>query len=110
MKNPWRNPLKPLLGCAALLTVIGAFLYVNADHEEYYQSNDDSGARNDCSFTNEDYAFTLVYCGIEWKHTTKICNYYLSSQQQESCAQASSFRNTCGGHSSHLELIHVCYL
>ena len=26
MKNPWRNPLKPLLGCAALLTVIGAFL------------------------------------------------------------------------------------
>ena len=111
MKNPWRNPLKPLFGCVALLTAIGTFVYANTDHQQYYQSNHDGGLKNDCSFTNEDYAFTLIYCGDAWVHTSTICNYYLPSHEQTHCIQLSTAQSTCNNHSnSKLELVHACHL
>tara|TARA_R100001510_G_C7619280_1_gene180597 strand:- start:507 stop:839 length:333 start_codon:yes stop_codon:yes gene_type:complete len=110
MKNPWRNPLKPLFGCVALLTAIGTFIYANVDHQLYYQSNHDGGLKNDCMFTNEDYAFTLVYCGNDWVETTFICNYYLPSHDQGDCIQLSSAKSRCNDHRDELELIHACHI
>lgn len=102
--------MRPLMGCAALLIVTGTFIYANADHREYYQSNHGDGLKNDCSFTNEDYAFTMVYCGHELAESVFVCNYYLSPTKQRQCAQISSTYGVCGDKSGELELIHVCYL
>ena len=110
MKNPWKNPLKPLFGCAAIFAVIGLSVYANMDHPLYYQSNFDDGRKNDCMFTNDDYIFSMVYCGSEWLDSVKICNYFKSTIEQKDCHQASSVEGACNGHRDDLDLIHVCLL
>lgn len=108
MKNSWRNPLKPLAGCIAIIAAASTFIYASGYHPKYYQSNHASLER-DCMFTNDDYAFTMVFCGDEHNHTTSICNYYLSANEQGECSQLSSSTHvTC--REGELELIHVCYL
>ena len=108
MKTPWRNPLKPLLGCAALIAAASTFVYAIGYHPKYYQSNHASPEK-DCMFTNDDYAFTNVYCGDQHDHTASICNYYLPSREQVDCSPlSSSTLVVC--REGDLELIHVCYL
>ena len=110
MKNPWRNPLKPLFGCAALVGVVWLFVYNSMYHPEYYQSNADDGSRNDCSFLNDDYAFSMVYCGEQWQASKHLCNYYKSSREQGDCYPASFVEGACDDQGGELELIHICYL
>ena len=99
MKNPWRNPLKPLGGCVLLLTIIASFLYYHiAEHPDYRSEN--------CEVYNDDYVFTVVLCDQEWVNTIKVCDYYKSISEQGECTQLSMAHSMC--HQSGLRLLNTC--
>ena len=105
MKRPWRNPLRPLAGCAALLGSIALFFYLNSDRPLYYGSNDED-APKDCNVPDEDYVFSIVLCEADWVDSVKVCDYYKPASEQKDCVQLSATYSAC--HKSGLEVLHVC--